>query len=104
WVEQWRTAEAGGASEQRPGPEPHCLWRCGAGRHALPVVEVEQHRRALRRRDQQVRESAQGMRPDRRLDVRRRQKPVGALRQEDVEVIDTEVDHYLVPVALRTGY
>jgi len=57
-IEQRRAAEHRARAEQRPGTQPHGLRRHRARGHALPVVQVKQHRGALGRRDQEVLELA----------------------------------------------
>src|SRR5438552_12245567 len=46
-IEQWRATEHRAWAEQWSGAQPHRLRRRGTGRHALPIVEVEQHGGAL---------------------------------------------------------
>ena len=69
---------------------------------AHPVVEVEQHRRALRGRAEQIAELAEHVRPDRLALVLGQQKPIGALARVDVEVVEPEVgEHFLqLPLAV----
>ena len=63
---------------------------------AQPVVEIEQHRRALRGRHQQVFELPQHMRADRVALVAGHQVTVGSLVDEHVEVVEPEVRHHFV--------
>src|SRR3989454_6758833 len=51
-------------------------------RDALPIIEIEQHRRALGRGDQEILEPAQRVRADHVLDVIGQQEPVGALAEK----------------------
>jgi len=70
---------------------------------ALPVVEIEQHRRALRRRAEQIAELSEHARTDRVPlvlgDVLLRRALVG----EDVEVVEPEVGHdfFELPLGVR---
>ena len=89
------TAEPGTRAEAGPCERR----RHGTGGHALPVIEIEEHGRASRRGEQQVRELPERARAERLLDVGRREHPIGALAEEHVEVIDPEVDHDLAQLA-----
>ena len=91
----------GRRAELGPSLEPRELRRYGTGRHAFGVVQIEEHRRALRRGDEQVLELAERVRPDCFLDVGRGEEAVGALPEEDVEVVGPEVHHHFLELALR---
>ena len=71
----------------------------GVRSHAQPVVEIEQHRRTLRGRDQQVFEFAESARADHVLLVVGEQHAVGAFVDEDVEVVEPEIGHHLFELA-----
>ena len=71
-----------------------------SGAAALPVVEVEQHRRALRRRAEQIAELAEHVRPDRVALVLGEVAARRSLAGEHVEVVEPEVDHHLVELTL----
>ena len=96
-----RRKQEGPTAEERSDAHPCGRRRCCARRDAFPVVEVEEHRGTLGGRDQKVRELAHRVGADRVLDVIGGEKPVGALRQVDVEVIEPEVHHDFVELALR---
>ena len=67
---------------------------------AAHVVEIEQHRRALRRSTQQIAEAAQHMRTDRVALVRREVHPRDAPVGKDVEVVEPEIDQYFLQLPL----
>ena len=73
------------------------------GRNALPVVEIEQHGRALRRSFQQIAELAEHVRTNRIALIRGRQNPIRALVHVHVEVVEPEIGHLLfeLPVAVN---
>ena len=73
------------------------------GRGALPVVEIEEHRRAVRRRAQQIAELAEHPRADGVALVLGQVVPHLALAHEHVEVIHPEVDEDLFELALAVG-
>ena len=68
---------------------------------ALPVVEEEQHRRALRHRAEQVAELPERARTNHVAIVLREISTRLALAGEDAEVVLPEVDHHFVELALR---
>src|SRR5258707_11901812 len=68
--------------------------------HALPVVQVEQHGRALRRAYQQVFEFSQHVRTDHITLVSRDHVPVRAFADKNVEVVVPEVGHDLFKLAV----
>ena len=71
--------------------------RTGAVGRALPVVEVVEHRRAVRDGAQQCAELAEHVRTDRVSLIRHEIVPhAGALAGEDVEMIEPEVSQYFV--------
>src|SRR6266481_2771498 len=88
----------------KPSPEhkdwPALCRRCGARCHALRIVEIEQHRGTLGRRDEQVLEAAECPRPDRFLYIGRQQEAIGALADEHVEMIGPKIDHHLSELSL----
>src|SRR6185436_39301 len=69
---------------------------------AQPVVEIEEHRRALRRRTQQFAEAAEDVGTDRLALVLGQQEPVAALARIDVEMVEPEIrENFLqLPVAV----
>ena len=85
-----------------PDAQSHAVQRRRDGPRgdALPVVEIEQHRRAAGRSDQQVFEPAQHPGPDGRFDVRRYQKPIHAFAEEHVEMIEPEIGQHGLELAL----
>src|SRR5271167_3115722 len=70
---------------------------------ALPVVKIEQHRRALCRRDQQVLEFAQHTRPDDITLVRSDQIMISALTDEDVEVVEPEIGEHFFELTVAVN-
>ncbi len=77
-----------------------CVGVRTVGVRAHPVVEVEEHRRTLRGRAEQVAESSQHVRPDRLALVLGQQEPIGALARVDVEVVEPEIDQHFLQLAL----
>ena len=77
--------------------------RLSAGRHALRIVQIEEHGGTFRRRDQEVLEPAQRVGTDRFLYIGRHQEAVGTLADEDIEVIRPEIDHHFAQLSLRNG-
>ena len=73
------------------------------GRHALEVVEVEEHRGALRRRLQEVSEVAERVRAYHVAVVRGQEPAIRALLRVDVEVVRPEVDHHLLQLPLAVN-
>ena len=73
------------------------------GTHALPVVQVPQHRRTLCRGQQQVAERSQRPWTNHVALIRRHQIPLRALAEKHVEVIEPEVGHYLLQLPLAIG-
>ena len=71
------------------------------GSHALPVVQIEEHRRALRHGAEQIAEPAEDVRPDRVALVLRQVGAHRALAGEDVEVVEPEVDEHFLELARR---
>jgi hypothetical protein len=69
---------------------------------AHPVVEIEEHRRALRGRAEQVAKPAQHARTNRVALVFGEQKAIGALARVDVEMVEPEIgQHFLeLPLAI----
>ena len=67
---------------------------------AHPVVEVEEHRRALRGRLEQIAELAEHVRANRVALVFGEQKPGGALARVDVEVVEPEIDEHFLELPL----
>ena len=69
---------------------------------AAPVVEVEEHRRTLRGRAEQIAKPSEHARPDDVALVRGEQHAIGALACVDVEVVEPEIhQHFLqLPVAV----
>ncbi len=67
---------------------------------AQPVVEIEEHRRALGRRAKQVAEAAPDMRPDRLALVIGDEARGAPLAGEDVEVVEPEVDEHFLELPL----
>ena len=70
---------------------------------AHPVVEIKQHRRAFRRRLEQIAKLSEHVRPDRFALVLREQKTIGPFPRVDVEVVEPEVgEHFLqLPFAVH---
>src|ERR1700730_3141702 len=64
--------------------------------HTQPVIKVEQHRRTLGRRDQQIFELAEHVRADRVLLVVAEEQPLGTLAGEHVEMVEPEIGHHLL--------
>ena len=75
------------------------LRRRAAGCGVTPVVEIEQHRRVLRRRAQQVAETAEHVRAYRLLLEGAGPETVQALAGEDVEMVEPELDHHLLELS-----
>ena len=73
------------------------------GRGALPVVEIEEHRRALSRRAKQIAELAEHPRADAVALVFGKVVPHLALAHEHVEVIHPEVDEDLFELTLAVN-
>ena len=85
----------------RPGR--HLPFRVGIRIGALPVVEIEEHRRALGRRAEQIAELPEDVWPDRVPFVLREVLLCRALAREHVEVVEPEVGHHLFELALAVG-
>ena len=66
----------------------------------MPVVEIEEHRRALRGGAEQVAELAEHVRPDRVALVLGEQEAVAALARVDVEVVEPEVGQHFLELPL----
>src|SRR4030095_10726033 len=68
------------------------------GIDALPVVEIKEHGRALRRRAEQIAELAEHVRTDRVALVLGEVLLRRPLAREDIEVVETEIgEHFLEP-------
>ena len=67
---------------------------------ALPLIEVEQHRRTLGHRAEQVAEIAERVRANHVPVVRRDKQPRHALAGEDGEMILPEVRHHFLQLTL----
>ena len=87
------------AAEAAP-PAGAIAGEVGVGAHAQPVVQVEEHGRALGGGFQQLAELAQGARADDVALVAGDQVAVRALVEEDVEVVEPEVGHHFFQLAL----
>src|ERR1700733_10284918 len=68
--------------------------------HAHPVVEIKEHRWTFRGRHQQIFELSQSMRADRLLLVVCKQEALGTFADENIEVIEPEVGHHFLELAL----
>ncbi len=66
----------------------------------MKIVQVDEHCRAFRRRDQQVLELAHCIWADHVHLVVGSQISIGVLRPKDVEVVEPEVGHYFLKLAL----
>src|SRR5690349_7138936 len=82
---------------------PETTGSAGVRSNALKVVEVEQHRRTLRRRFEQIGELRQRVGTNRVAIVRSQQPAIGALVSEDVEVVGPEVDHYFLKLSFAVN-
>src|SRR5208282_3138666 len=67
-----------------------------AGRSVLPVVQVEEHRRMMRRRAEDRAELAQRMRPNRSLLERPGPDTIQPFAGENIEVVEPERGHYFL--------
>src|SRR5205823_9846238 len=72
----------------------------GVGPDAKRIVEIEQHSRALCGCSQQVFELAQGTRPNDVTLVAGEQVAIFSLADKYVEVIEPEIGHYFLQLAL----
>src|SRR5947208_320297 len=72
----------------------------GVRSHAQPIVQIEQHRRTLRSRDQQVLKFSQRMRANHVPLIAGQQVAVGALADEYVEVVEPKVGHHFLQLTL----
>ena len=77
--------------------------RLRVGADALEVVEVEEHRRTLGSRFEEVAEVAERVGADHVAVVGGQEPAVGALAGEDVEVVRPEIDHHLLQLPLAVG-
>ena len=68
--------------------------------HAEPVVEIKHHGRTFRGRNQQVFKFAQSVRTDGVALVAGQQITVGAFVDKHIEVVDPEVSHHFIELAL----
>ena len=93
WAAHWRILGS------RRNPER----RLGVWAFALPVVQIEQHCRALRRRQQQVLKLSQHVRTNDIPFVRGNQVVVRALPDKNVEVVEPEIgeDLFQLPVTVN---
>src|SRR6202030_2811747 len=89
------------AARAREGRTPGVAVRT-VGIRAQPVVEVEEHRRALGRGLEQVAKLAEDVRTDALALVLREQEPVPALARVNIEVVEPEIgERFLqLPVAV----
>ena len=71
-----------------------------AGIGAHPVVEIEEHRRALRRSFEQVAELAKDVGTYGIAIVLGQQEPVAAFPRVDVEMVEPEIGEHLLQLAL----
>ena len=84
-----------------PGAAPHPGQRLGSWRrNRLPVIQVEQHGRILRRRQQHVLELAKNMRTNGIALVGRHQKAIIALFEEYVEMVVPEIDQHFIQLSV----
>ena len=67
---------------------------------AHPVIQIEQHRRTLRRRIDQISEPAEHVRTDRFTLVLGEHEPIAAFPRVDVEVIEPEIDEHFLQLSL----
>ena len=68
--------------------------------HAHKIVQIEQHRRTLRRRHQQILELAERMRTNHIALIAGHQHSVESLFHEHIEVVEPEVGHHLIQLPL----
>src|SRR2546425_8592816 len=78
----------------------HSVCNLGVRSYAQPIIQVEEHRRALRSRDQQILEFSQRMRANHITLVAGQQVAVSAFSDKDVEVVEPEVGHHLLQLRL----
>src|SRR5205823_8062392 len=78
----------------------HSVRNIGVRSHAQPIVQIEQHRRTLRSRDQQVLKFSQRMRANHVPLIAGQQVAVGALADEYVEVVEPKVGHHFLQLTL----
>ena len=95
-----RSEQPRSAAEEGPGADAERRGRGGARRHALPIVEVEQHRGTLGGGDEEILELAHRAGANGVLDVVGCEEAIGALGEVDVEVIGPEVYHDLEQLPL----
>jgi hypothetical protein len=77
--------------------------RVGVRPFALPIVEVEEHRRALRGCEQHVLEFAEDVRANDIALIGGNQVAVSALADEDVEVVEPEVGEHLFKLTIAVN-
>src|SRR2546430_7330134 len=77
----------------------HSVRNIGVRSHAQPIVQIEQHRRTLRSRDQQVLKFSQRMRANHVPLIAGQQVAVGALADEYVEVVGPNVKRFSACIA-----
>jgi len=70
---------------------------------AHPVVQIEQHRGALRRRLEQIAELAEDVRTNRVALVLGEQESGGPLARVDVEVVEPEIAEHFLELSLAVG-
>src|SRR5262249_47378502 len=101
----WReTAQSGTARKtirtERSLPG-HRMWAVSI--RALAVVEVEEHRRAVGRRPEQIAEMPEHVRSDGITLVLREHELFGSFSRVDVEVIEPEVRQHLLQLSFAVG-
>ena len=96
-----RGAEARHREARRRTMSQRCRASMRPSDRAHPVVEIEEHRRALRRRAEQVAELAEHVRSDDVALVLGQHEAVGALARVDVEVVEPEVDEHFLQLPRR---
>ena len=65
----------------------------------MPIIEIKEHGRTFRRRDQEILEFAQDMRANHVAFIRREHVAIRTFVDEDVEVIHPKVGHHFVELA-----
>jgi hypothetical protein len=67
---------------------------------AEPIIQIKQHRRTLRRSEEEIAKFTEGLRPNGIAIVGRCQPTIGSFGGKNIEMVVPEVDHDFVELAL----
>ncbi len=95
---RWGSVPVGiGAGQHTAAPRPGFQRRLGAVRDAFPIVEIEQHRRTLGHRTEEVTELSERVRADDiAIEAPQVIPHLGAFAVVDRKVIEPEIGHHLL--------